>query len=88
MQYILLIIFILYIALVFYSIFWITKSLYLDKKQKKANIILIIFFPIWIFILKEILKPLKKKATDDRGWVRQEGEGSVAGTWTGAFFNH
>ncbi len=74
-------------TLTIYSILWIKKSAILEPKQKKANIWITIFLPFWIFILKAVLKTLKNKNNNDKGWVRQEGEGSVRGSWCGGGFN-
>lgn len=42
---------------------------------------MVILFPFWILIIRSILAPLKDNDTNNKGWVRQEGEGRVTGTW-------
>jgi hypothetical protein len=70
-----------YLIVTAFSVFWIMKNKFLGDKQKRMNIIMIILFPFWILIIRSILSPLKNKGTNNKGWVKQESEGRVVGTW-------
>jgi len=76
-----------YLGISTYSVVWISRNKLLERAQKIRNICITLLLPFWIIIVRSALKPFKYKETNDRGWIRQEHEGSVRGTWIGGMFN-
>ena len=65
------------------TIILILRIKYFENQQKRNNILITIFFPLWIIVIIGVFAKRKRKERNDRGWVRQENEGSVPGTWIG-----
>ncbi|HPF00886.1 MAG TPA: hypothetical protein PKY63_09490 [Bacteroidales bacterium] len=86
-QLIILIVLFVYLVISAYSVLWISRNKLLERAQKIRNICITLLLPFWIIIVRSALKPFKYKETNDRGWIRQEHEGSVRGTWIGGMFN-